>query len=57
MASTDVVTMLLIIRDVMHNKKERAKSTMGLVKNNAALFTNPMESKDTLDKYYRVFKA
>ena len=30
---------------------------MGLVESDAALFTNPMESKDTLDKYYRVFKA
>ena len=41
----------------MHNKKERAQSTMGLVESNTALFTNPMESKDTLDEYYRVFKA
>ena len=41
----------------MHNKKERPQSTMGLVESDAALFTNPMESKDTLYKYYRVFKA
>ena len=30
---------------------------MGLVESDAALFTNPMESKDTLDKYYRIFKG
>ena len=30
---------------------------MGLVKSDLALFTNPMDSNDTLDKYYRVFKA
>ena len=59
MADIDVVALLLIIQDVMHNKKERAQSTMDLVESNAALFTTPMESKDTLDEYYRyrVFKA
>ena len=56
-AETDVVALLLIIWDVMHNKKERAQSTMGLVKNDVTLFTNPMESKDILDEYYLVFKA
>ena len=30
---------------------------MGLVKSNMALFTTPMETKDTLNKHYRVFKA
>ena len=30
---------------------------MGLVESNVALFTNLMDSKDTLDGYYRVFKA
>ena len=30
-ADTDVVALLLIIRDVMHNKKGRAQSTMSLV--------------------------
>ena len=55
--NTDAVALLLIIWDVMRNKKERAQITMGLVKSNAALFTTPMETKDTLDEYYRVFKA
>ena len=57
MDSTFGVDLLLIVQDVMHNKKERAQSTMGLVKNDAALFTYPVESKDTLDKYYRDFNA
>ena len=56
-ASTNVVALLLIIRDVMHNKKEQAQSTMGLVKSDAALFTTTMDTKDTLDEYYQVFKA
>ena len=30
---------------------------MGLSKSDAVMFTMPMESKDTLDKYYSVFKA
>ena len=41
----------------MHNKKKRAQSTVGLIESNTALFTNQMESKDTLDEYYRVFKG
>ena len=56
-ANSDVVVLLLIIQDVIHNKKERAQSTMALVESDPALFTNLMESKDTLDEYYRVFKA
>ena len=55
--NTDIVALLLIIRDVMHNKKERAHNTMGLVENDVAMFTMPMESNDTLDDYYGVFKA
>ena len=49
---TDVLALLLIICDVMQNKKERAQSTMGLVESNAALYTPTMESKDTFDEYY-----
>ena len=56
-ANIDVVALLLIIWDVMHNEKERAQSTMGLVESNAALFTTPVESKVTYDEYYHVFKV
>ena len=56
-AYTDLVALLLIIWDVTHNTKKRAQSTIGLDKSNMALLTNPMESKDTLDEYYCVFKA
>ena len=55
--NTDVVTLLLIIRDVMHNKKEKAQSTMGLVESNTALYTTLMKGSNTLDEYYCVFKA
>ena len=40
----------------MHNKKERAQITSGLVKGYVALFTPTMHSKDTLDEYCTVFK-
>ena len=30
---------------------------MGLVKSNTALYTTTISDKDTVDKYYRVFKA
>jgi hypothetical protein len=43
--NTDVVALLLIIRDVMNNKKERDQSTIGLVKYDTALFATQMESK------------
>ena len=51
-ADTNGVALLLIIRDVMHNKKERAQSTIGLVESDTTLFNNPVGSKDTLDEYY-----
>ena len=54
---TDVVALLLIIWDNMHNKKERTQSTMDLVESDSVLFTTLMKFKDTLDKYYCIFKA
>ena len=51
------MSLLLIIRDVMHNKKERVQSTMGLVKSNAALYTTTPNRADTPYKYYRVLKT
>ena len=41
----------------MHNKKEQAQSTMGLVESDEALFTNLVGSNDTIYKYYHVSKA
>ena len=54
---TYIVALLLIIHDIMHDKKERYQSTLGLVESNKALYTITMESKDTLDEYYELFKA
>jgi hypothetical protein len=42
--------------DVIHNEKERAQSTKGLVESNAHLFTTKVESKDMLNEYFKVFK-
>ena len=46
-----------IIWDVVHNTREQAQSTMGLVKSNTVIFTTLVEMTDTLDEYYRLFKA
>ena len=56
-SNTDVVVLLLTIRDVMHHKKERVQSTMGLVESDSALYTTIMKGNNKLDEYYRVFKA
>ena len=53
----DVEALLFIIRDMIHNKKEWAQSTIGLVESNVALSTTTMDPKDTLGDYYKVFKA
>ena len=55
-SNTDVVALLLIIRDVMHNKKERAQITMDLVESNVTLYTAVLNEPDTLSKNYQVFK-
>ena len=51
------MALLLIIWDVMHDQNEWAQSIMDLVKSDTALSTTPVETKDTLDEYYRVFKS
>ena len=56
-SNADVVALLLIIRDVMHNKKERAQSTIGLMESNVTLYTTILKGNNTLDEYYRMFKA
>ena len=55
--NTDVVALLLITRDVIHSTKERVQSTMDLVESDAVLHTTIMRGSNTLDEYYRVFKA
>jgi hypothetical protein len=53
------VALVLLIQDVMYNKKKRAQHTMGLVlgESNVTCFTATMANKDTLDEYYKVIKA
>ena len=51
------MSLLLIIRDVMHNKKERAQSTIGLMESDVTLYTTILKGNNTLDEYYRMFKA
>ena len=52
----DVVTLLLIISDVMHSKKERTQSTMDLVESKAVLYATITKGNNTLDDYLCVFK-
>ena len=51
-SDTDVVLLLLIIRDVMYNKKERAQSTMSLMESDGALYTTIMKEAVMMDEYY-----
>ena len=46
---TNIVSLLIIIRDVVHNKKEQVQSMMGLVESDAVLYTIRMNGMDTLD--------
>ena len=46
-----------MIRDVTHNKKERKKSVMTIVESDVKLFTNYQAPGESLDEYYKVFKA
>ena len=53
----DVVALLLMIRDITHNKKERKESVMTTVESDVELFTIVQEQGQDLDDYYKVFKA
>ena len=52
-----MVALLKMIRDVTHNKKERKKSVMAIVKSDAELYTIQQGFRESLDEYYKVFKA
>jgi hypothetical protein len=53
----DVVALLEMIRDVTHNKKERKESVMTIVESDVELFTIVQESGQSLDDYYKIYKA
>jgi hypothetical protein len=53
----DVVALLLMIRDITHNKKERKESMMTIVESNVELFTTVQDPNQDLNDYYKVFKA
>ena len=56
-SNQDMVALLLMIRDVTHNKKERKESVMTIVESDVELFTITQEANQTLDDYYKIFKA
>ena len=56
-ADQDVVALLLMIRDITHNKQERKESVMTTVESDVELFTIVQEPGQDLDDYYKVFKA
>ena len=53
----DVISLLLMVRDITHNKKERKESVVTFVKSNVELFKTVQEQDQDLDDYYEVFKA
>ena len=53
----DVVALLKMIRDITHNKKERRESVMTVVESDVELFTIVQETGQSLDDYYKVFRA
>ena len=56
-SNQDVVAPLKMIRDIIHNKKERKESTMTIVESDVEIFTIQQDSGETLDEYCKVFKA
>ena len=56
-ADQDMVALLLMIRDITHNKKEWKESVMTTVESNIELFTIIQEPGQDLDSYYKAFKA
>ena len=55
--NTDIVALLLIIEDIIHNKVEQVQGAMGLVESNMIVYTTTLDLKDTLNEYYWAFKA
>ena len=52
-----VVALLLAVRDVTHDKKERRHRTMAYVEDDFKMYTTTQRSDETLDDYYKAFKA
>ena len=50
--NTDIVALLLIIEDIIHNKVEQVQGAMGLVESNMIVYTTTLDLKDTLNEYY-----
>ena len=52
-----MVALLKMIRDITPNKKERKESAMTIVESDVELCTINQGSGESLDEYYRIFKA
>ena len=52
-----VVVPLPMIRVITHNKKKQKKSMMTIVESDVELFMISQDPRQTLDVYYKVFKA
>ena len=46
-----------MIRDINQNKKERKESVMIIMESNVEIYTIHQGSRESLDEYYKVFKA
>ena len=49
--------LLKMIRDTTHNEKERKESVITIVESDVELFTVHRAQGESLDEYYKVFKA
>ena len=52
-----MAALLQIIGDVTHNKKERKESVMTIVESDVELFMIYQSPGESLDDYYKLFKA
>ena len=52
-----MIALLLMIRDITHNKKESKERVMTLVQSDVELFTTTQDPNQHLDEYYKVLKA
>ena len=52
-----MVALLKMIRDIINNTKERKESVVTIMESNVELFTMHQGFVESLNEYYKVFKA
>ena len=52
-----MISLLLLVRDITHNKEAHKESVMTIIESNVKLFKAVWEQDEDLDGYCKVFKA